>query len=996
MTPPSELLAGVAFQRPQRARVNFAAIAAALPAKDMEILAQLLRQSPDPDSALHRLERFLYLDDHAVAALRGSPQRLHAAITLFAYSNFLSSALDKRPELLAWALEPVRFYRALSADEMRSDLAWIDPGLDDGKAALVLARFRRMQLLRIALRDLLGVAELGAVTLELSNLADALLQGAHDHIRSQLARRFGRPLLRAGDADIEGGFVVLALGKLGGREINYSSDIDLMYLHTGDGMTAGPVRIPNHDFYQQLATRLTKLLSMTTADGFAIASTCACAPRAQPAIWSARSTPPSPTTTRGPATGSCKCSSRLRPAAGDLRLGATLLQMVRPLIYKTTTDFSLIERVSESRDRIQQQRRSERSFAVRARAERARAIDVKLERGGIRDIEFLVQCLQRLHGGKDHFVRSGSTLFALHRLHEKNHLSSTDYAALSSAYHLLRTCEHRLQMLDNRQTHELPRDRQELRMLERRLHGAAYGLASADELETQLQEQFRRVAEIYDRIIRSQPALEEPLEPTSVGAARPPSPADELERSWRPQLRQIELTRPALAAALAALPIERGARLFGRLLEALIGRPDLLDLLAGAPELVDLLGDLVEHSPFLTEHLLRFPDDLAELLPVALDRPERDEDSDVPDPARLDALPEAAPLRDPALGYVDKSMLLRRIHRRRMLVILADSIRHGRPIFQTLARTSDLAEWVIQQAYAIAMQATLADKGRKQPPEKLLQVVALGRLGMRELDLGSDADLVFVAPDDMPADARRFWNAFASKLIEIISSYTAEGRIFSVDARLRPRGRDGELIQTESAYLTYFREHAEAWEALSYMKARTVAGDLDAGRRFLERLQTIGWERFGQSDDLAGLLRGMRARLEREQGRPNPLKAGVGGYYDLDFILLYLRLRNAGAFFEYLSTPRRIEIVRAYGSLSDEQADRLRRAAIFFRAVDHAIRAATGHASATLPASLALQDTICELLGRWSASQPSSQPLAAVVEGVRRGSRALFRQILGD
>ncbi|MBI1356266.1 MAG: glutamine-synthetase adenylyltransferase [Acidobacteria bacterium] len=988
MSPPSELLAGIALRQPHRARADLKGIAGLLPPKDVEILAQLLRQSPDPDAALHRLERFLRLDDHAVHALRGSPRRLHAAITVFAFSNFLSDALDKRPELLAWALDPIRFYRGLSADEMRSDLAWIDPALDDAKAALVLARFRRMQLLRIGLRDLLGVAELGAVTLELSNLADALLQGAHDHIRAQLVRRFGRPLLRAGEADIEGGFVVLALGKLGGRELNYSSDIDLMYLHTGDGVTAGPVPIPNHDFYQQLATRLTKMLSLMTADGFCYRVDLRLRPEgaagdlvtsldAAVAYYNQRARD-----------WELQMLIKARPAAGERRLGATLLQMVRPLIYRTTTDFSLIERVSESRDRIQQQRRR----SNRDRAGRSRPVDVKLERGGIRDIEFLVQCLQRLHGGKDPFVRSGSTLFALHRLHEKNHISSSDYAALSSAYHFLRTCEHRLQMLDNRQTHELPRNGDQLRLLERRLQGVSYGPAEPEALPAQLQEHFRTVAAIYERIIRSQSAETE-LEP-AVESATAPSPADELEQSWRPQLRQIELSHPVLAAALAALPIERGARVFAHLLETLVGRPDLLDLLAKSPELVALAGDLVECSPFLAEHLLRYPDDLTELANLVARRPTPEDESDPPNVALLDTLPEAAPLRDRSLSYVDKSMLLRRVYRRRMLAILADSIHYGRPVFTTLAQTSDLAEWVVQRAYSIAMEATLAERGRAEPPSPMLQVVALGRLGMREFDLGSDADLIFVLPDGAPN--RRFWNVFAGKLIEVISSYTAEGRIFSVDARLRPRGRDGELVQAESAYLTYFREHAEAWEALSYMKARTVAGDFEAGRRFLERLQTIGWERFGQSEDLAGLLRGMRARLEREQGRPNPLKAGVGGYYDIDFILLYLRLRNAGVFFEYLSTPQRIEIVRAYGSLSDEQAAQLRRAAVFFRAVDHAIRASTGHSSATLPASLALQETICELLGRWSAVQPSSQPLAAVVEGVRSGSRALFRQILGD
>ncbi len=985
MPPTTELPAGVPFRRPERARSNLEKIAARLPEPDLAVLRQLLKQSADPDSAVDRLERLVGQGHDGIEAVLSSPKRLHAAITIFAFSNFLTDVLVKRPQLLIWALEPVRFYRVLSAEEMRTDLAWIDPDVPDAQAALVLARFRNMQLLRIGLRDLLGVAELGAVTLEISNLADALLEGAHDHVRAQLVRRFGRPLLRAGEADIEGRFVVLALGKLGGRELNYSSDIDLMYLHTGDGLTAGPVSIPNHDFYQQLATRMTKLLSLMTAEGFSYrvdlrlrpegaAGELVCSLDGAVAYYNSRARD-----------WELQMLIKARPAAGDRKLGATLLTMVRPLIYKTTTDFSLIERVSESRDRIQRRRRQRG---------RDQCVDVKLERGGIRDIEFLVQCLQRLHGGKDPFVRSGGTLFALHRLHEKGRLSSSDYAALSSAYQFLRICEHRLQMLDNRQTHELPRDAEQLRLLERRLQGVSYSLSSADGLLSQLETHFRQVAEVYERIIRSQSPAEDEVAPSAEGRAAPPSPEDEIEQSHKPQLRQIELKSPALAASLGALPIRRGAPLFGHWLEEIVNRQETLDLLESSPELVALVGDLFETSPYLAEQILRFPDDLPSLLPVTARAPEVEDESDPPNIAWLETLPEAAPLRDSAASYVEKSMYLRRIYRRRMLAILADSIHHGRPVFTTLAQTSDLGEWVVREAYAIAMEATVADQGASGPPEHSLQVIALGRLGMRELDLGSDVDVAFVIPDE-GAKQRRFWNAFVSKLIEVISSYTAEGRIFSVDARLRPRGRDGDLVQTESAFENYFAEHAEAWESLSYMKARTVAGDLDRGREFLRRIQTLGWERFGRHADLAKSLRDMRARLVAEQSRANPLKAGVGGYYDIDFVLLYLRLRNAGVFFEYLSTPQRIEIVRAFGSLSEEQAERLRRYAVFFRALDHAIRAATGRPSATLPASLALRETLVELLSRWSAIRPTSQPLAAIADQVRHGARELFREVLG-
>ena len=181
---------------------------------------------------------------------------------------------------------------------------------------------------------------------------------------------------------------------------------------------------------------------------------------------------------------------------------------------------------------------------------------------------------------------------------------------------------------------------------------------------------------------------------------------------------------------------------------------------------------------------------------------------------------------------------------------------------------SELAEWVIRAAYQIAYQTQLAYHPEARPRTGALRRRAWPA-GHPRADLGSDADLVFVLPDEGAADAP-FWRDFAARFIEVISNYTSEGRIFSVDTRLRPNGRDGAIVQTESAFKRYFAEHAEAWEALAYMKARTVAGDLEGGRRFLMRLQRIGWERFGGQADLAKLLREMRARIEKEQGAPAP------------------------------------------------------------------------------------------------------------------------------
>jgi len=220
---------------------------------------------------------------------------------------------------------------------------------------------------------------------------------------------------------------------------------------------------------------------------------------------------------------------------------------------------------------------------------------------------------------------------------------------------------------------------------------------------------------------------------------------------------------------------------------------------------------------------------------------------------------------------------------------------------------------------------------------------------------------VFAIPDS-EAPNIVLWTAAAGRLIQAIGNYTDEGSLFRVDTRLRPNGRGGALVQTESAFREYFEKRAEAWEGIAYMKARAVAGDTVRATMFLSELQQLDWRRYGQSGRSRRELAAMRARLEKEQGRRNPLKAGVGGYYDIDFALMYYRLKGAGMFFKSLTTPERIEIIEKMGHLEREDAEFLHEAATFYRALDHALRITTGHAEGRLPAQVT---ALAGLVRRW-------------------------------
>jgi [glutamine synthetase] adenylyltransferase / [glutamine synthetase]-adenylyl-L-tyrosine phosphorylase len=230
-------------------------------------------------------------------------------------------------------------------------------------------------------------------------------------------------------------------------------------------------------------------------------------------------------------------------------------------------------------------------------------------------------------------------------------------------------------------------------------------------------------------------------------------------------------------------------------------------------------------------------------------------------------------------------------------------------------------------------------------------------------------------------------------MINIITAYTGDGVMFSVDTRLRPNGKAGSLVQLESSYKDYFARQAEAWEGITYMKSRGVAGDLERATDFLNELQEIDWRRYGQSGRSRRQLAQMRLRLEKEQGGDNPLKAGRGGFYDIDFAMMYLRLKGGGIFFKVLNTPARIDIIEKMGHLERADAAFLRDAAILYRAVDHGLRVYSGRSEGDLPRSPSHLAALSELVGRWTPDHLHDQPLDRELSQIRERTREFFDRL---
>jgi glutamate-ammonia-ligase adenylyltransferase len=557
-------------------------------------------------------------------------------------------------------------------------------------------------------------------------------------------------------------------------------------------------------------------------------------------------------------------------------------------------------------------------------------------------------------------VRHGGTVFALFRLRDKGFLSDDEYARLSAAYSFLRYLEHRLQMEEDRQTHTLPNTPARMDLLARKMPADVNGVPLDGEgLRQRLQEHLSAVREIYRRVVHDyrQPAAPAVGEHVARREEVDVLPAD------RNLERVLGERAPRLATALAAAHLRRGRARFEHFLEEAMASPELLAQLEKSP---DGVLDLFEHSAHFADQLLRYPELLEE----------------IGEPADL----QGVTLQDGAA--------LRRFYRRQMLRIQCESMLGRAPIFETLGKTSVLADSVIAAAYRIALAEAPPPANPAYLAGDQMMVISLGRLGMREFDLGSDADVNFVIPD-VDADEQVYWTGVAERIIQTLSSYTGEGVMFAIDTRLKPDGRAGDLVQTEGAYKAYFAEKAEAWEGIAYMKARALAGNLERATVFLHELQDVDWRRYGQSMRSRHELGEMRARLEREQGARNPLKAGVGGYYDIDFALMYLRLRGAGIFYKVLNTPERIEVIEQMGHLTPEDAKFLRDASTFYRALDHGQRLSTGHSEGSLPTSQAQFEVLTDLVKRWTPAHLHEHPLDITLDAIRRRTRDFFQRLFG-
>ncbi|MCL6481218.1 MAG: hypothetical protein K6U02_05785 [Firmicutes bacterium] len=978
----------IRFAAPAAAEANLLRVERLLPTRLWPSLPALLAQVPDPDGALNYLERYLEAAPAPLLReLERVPTGLHYLLVIFSYSRYLSETLIQQPELIIWLHRPPAvtgrsmLERLKSPDDLHEEFARFAATAFDLPAPVVLARFKRREYLRIMLRDVLGLATLAETTVELSHLADVLLERALRICSQKLQNAYGTPQF----TDTEGHrqtatLSVLSLGKLGGQELNYASDVDLMFLYSHDGETSGGPGgvLSNSEYFVRLAQAILRLVTEMTAEGAVFRVDLRLRPQGGEGDL-AISLPAAIHYYRNRAREwELQMLIKARGSAGDLATARTFLREVQPLIFRGEFHLGAVEAVLNARE--------EMTRALRRKSGRAaQQWNVKLSPGGIRDIEFLTQCLQRLYGGRDPWLAgpaTASTLRALGRLHDKGYLSGRDFFRLSTAYEFLRKVEHRLQLLDGLQQHTLPEDAAELEKLARRCGlEPAGGRSAAQQLLHRLEQHFTEVREVYQRLL-AKPAdsLVAGAEPEAAPAATPGSAL----------LRRLRREYPTVAEAVQRLvgpgsdPLAR--RGLDRFLSAAVLHPELMHQLATHPGWLARAAELFARSDLLIEMLSRHAEEIALL-------------------AEPEAVPTDSPLDVPTASPLEEGMHRLRVeYRRRWLRVVAQAVGGCTGPFETFAALTGLAEQALRASLALAAAEMRRELGAGALEQAPFAVLALGRLGSGEFDVASDADLVFIAEETLTAQQREPWRRLAERFVHVVSSHTREGLLFPVDTRLRPRGTEGDLVQSLAYLREYFAHQAQGWEAATYLKARPVAGNPVLGLAAVSQVLAQLRERFSDRTQLAAELKHTRERLEREGTRPRAkgeFKKLSGGFYDIDYLLAFLfltaRVEPVGG-----NVLRQVATLEAAGLLAAEPAQALRNAALFYRSLDHAIRLLTGHAAHRLPESAQAARVVC-LMQPWGLTwEPSeaadafsaAEALESNVEMARQRVRALYAQIV--
>ncbi|HZA13975.1 MAG TPA: bifunctional [glutamate--ammonia ligase]-adenylyl-L-tyrosine phosphorylase/[glutamate--ammonia-ligase] adenylyltransferase, partial [Myxococcaceae bacterium] len=852
----------------------------------------------------------------------------------------------------------------------RGAVRHVAPGDVDGLYRR-LRRFKYRELLRIMVRAVCLGAPAEEIGQEQSWLADALVDAALWGVERELSARYGVP---NGSSDAEAsrsGFAVVGLGKLGGEDLNFSSDVDVLYLYREDGQTSGGRQgsIAHVHYYTRLAEAVTRALSATTADGFCYRVDLNLRPQGRSgAIVHSLPQLDAYYESFG-RTWERAALLKARPVAGDSALAEEFLESVSPFVWRRSLDPGAVDELREMRAQID-------------RRGKTTADDVKLGRGGIREVEFFANALQLLHGGRNPALRERRTVRALRRLEVAGVIAAPDADALEEAYLFLRCVEDRLQMVDERQTHTLPSSERERARLARSLRFAHWEAFTAE-----LGRHRDRVANAFHQLlpqtareeISEEPLLAAALDPELApearatalaerGFARPDEALRALDRLGKIPDSRFNATAGGpepqairILAEIARTPDpDQALRHFAAFLGALRAPQGYLALLERAPAVGRRLLNLFGQSDYLSQYFLRHPE-----LVDALMQPEQALARRPTDELRRELAARAARYDDPE----QRLGALRRFKNEELLRIAINDISDELDPSGVAEQLTALADAALDQCLLLAESEVRERYGapRGEGNTDALAVLGMGKLGGVELGYHSDLDLIFVysgrGQDETSGGARgrithhEYFARVVERLLSFLQLQFREGALYRVDTRLRPSGNKGTLVVSHAAFVEHHQKLAALWERQALVKARACAGDREFGERLIaDVVQPLVYER-SLPDDVAAEIDRMRMRMEREVARETAerldAKTGHGGLVDVEFTVQYLQLVHGRGHpsVRQTNTLRALAALESAGQVAPGDARILREGYQFLRRLENRLRLLHGRSMSQLPGS---------------------------------------------
>jgi glutamate-ammonia-ligase adenylyltransferase len=829
-----------------------------------------------------------------------------ALLHLLAMSSICATRLVRHPEILLWLGQPDVSLSGRGYGQMVTDLRVLAGDSIASENFRALRFWKGREMARIALRELAGVAPLEETTAELSQLAEICLKEVFKHWNAELRQRYGSPKAE---------FAILALGKLGGVELNHSSDVDLIFFYSDEGQLSP--HFSYHEFFNRLGKKILETFLTRDPEGSLFRIDLRLRPEGAAGPL-ARSLDSMEHYYGGfGETWERLALIKARGICGSRELAYEFLRQHQPFIYPSSPTPDLLDEIANIKRRI------ERDIVGQENLGR----NVKLGAGGIREIEFIVQALQLIHGARHAFLQEPSMLKALRALHELELLPRDEVVKLDEAYRFLRSVEHRLQIDAEQQTHTLPQEPAALRRL-----AVSLGFSSSREFTGALQKQMRNVRSIFRRVISEKSAEAKPIDLEIFSDQRRATKAlaDLAQASVSfhiaPRTRQIfRKLRPLLLDWLTkAADPDATLNQFVRFVEAYGLRSLLFELLVTNPRLLELLVKTFDASQFAGNLLIRRPQLLEEITHgEQLDRGLPMEEHF----RRLSALDLTRASLDGVRAYRQTELL--RIILRDVLGLI--------DVAELLAEHSALTE-----ACLLFVNKFLGNEE--------LTVIALGKFGGREISYGADLDVLFVGED-----ARA-----AQNLVVAMAQPSAEGNLPTLDARLRPDGEKGPLVCSLAAYESYYKYRAQLWELHAVTRARSVTSPLQD--QFIDMAQRH-WRSAGERADLFQQIDSMLERIRRERGSGSDFvdfKTGTGGIIEAEFLVHALQMK-AGIWEPNWNDA--LGKLSESGVLPAAQAADAKRGYEFLRQCESALRRWENKTVSTLPSEPSEQRKLAVRLG---------------------------------